>query len=113
MVIVTSIEDPGVQVAASRHCKRFEEMGEQCRRDIPQIWRLPFRVDDCIGTPRQIYCDVGQCFVHRREAIAHTDDSFTITEGLVERLTEPQGYILDRVMNINMKITFCMNYKIK
>ncbi len=113
MMVIAPIQNTRMQIAARGDGKRLEEMRKQRGRDISNIRRVPFRLNDGIGTTRQVDGHMCQGFIHRRKAIAHADNAFAVAKRLVEGLSQRQGNIFHRVMSIDVQITFCLNGEIE
>ena len=53
-----------------------------------------------------------QCFIQRHIGMAIAYDAFFITDGLAERLSQGNTDIFNRVVCIDVQITFCLDLKI-
>ena len=96
---------PNVQVAFRSGADRLEEMAEHLGRNIADLLPIELHVPSEINPPSEVHQDSGVTVVHREDEAVAGHAEFR-AERDVDRFSEDDSDILNRVMFIHLQIAF-------
>jgi hypothetical protein len=91
---------------------RLEEFGNVLRGQVAKALACKVDFEGQIRTTADIDCDQHEGFVHRSVVAGVADDVFAIGQGMSDRLTEQNPYILYRMMIVHVQVSLCTDAKI-
>src|SRR3989338_6968794 len=99
---VASVQYTAMQGDTRLQREGLQEMVEHISWQSFDVLTMEVRVDDRIGTARQIDSASSQSFVERDSRIAHPGDTGPLADGLAQRLTQDDGDILHQVVGTSI-----------
>src|SRR5579863_4514936 len=102
-----------MNIGSSAARETLEEIVHQFGLQITNESCADFRIHDCGGPSAEIDRGHAHGFVHRHEEIPSSQNATLGTKRLVERLSEHDSHIFDRVMLIYVKITARLQFEVE
>src|SRR6516225_9516769 len=102
-----------MDVGARGLCKSLKKIFDEFGLKIPDTRGREPRLDHAKRAPPQIDRGRRQSFIHWHEEITGTQDAPSVAERCVDRFTECNSNIFDRVMLIHVEVARCCEPEVK
>ena len=112
-MVVAAVKHGGMQVHLAVGGDRFERVYDQVGWHFAHDWRLEIGADDGVGTAAQVDDGAGQSLIHRHIGCAHALDAAARAKRLVNRATQTDGDVLNRMMGVDVQIALGLDAQVE
>jgi hypothetical protein len=113
VVLIAAINVLDVQIEAALLDECLKELFNQFRLHVADSRGPKLRFVDQVRTAGEIDNHARQSFIQGNIGMAESDDPTTISESFLKGLAKNPADVFDRVMPIDLQITFGLNFQVE